>query len=88
MQRFNCPFCGRRDEREFRYIADAGKRRPDTSEAVSDQTWSDYLHAQRNAQGLADEVWIHLPCQEVFRMSRNTMTAEVVSETPFRKDAT
>jgi heterotetrameric sarcosine oxidase delta subunit len=84
MQRFNCPYCGRRDEREFRYIGDAGKQRPDTSAQVSDDRWSDYLYAQDNAQGAAKEVWIHLPCQEVFGMSRNTTTAEVISETAFR----
>ena len=86
MQRFPCPFCGPRDEREFRYVADAGKRRPDTSAPVSDAVWSEYLHAQKNLRGEATEIWVHLTCQEAFQMTRNTVTMDVLSSAALRKD--
>ena len=43
MQRFPCPFCGLRDEREFHFSAEAGKTRPDTTQDVSETEWRDYL---------------------------------------------
>lgn len=87
MQRFTCPFCGTRDEREFHYAGDFGKRRPDTTGAVSDAEWSAYLFGQKNSRGRAEEIWVHLPCQEYFRMARHTLTMEVLESTALRKGA-
>lgn len=85
MQQFSCPFCGLRDEREFFFAAEAGKTRPDTTTEISDKAWADYVHARRNPAGAAREIWVHLPCQEVFAMERNTVTMAVLSTTQLRK---
>jgi len=77
MQRFPCPFCGLRDEREFHYVAEAGKTRPDTTAAVSDADWASYLYDQRNERGAVREVWMHLTCGELFIMERDSMTMQV-----------
>ncbi|MEM8730037.1 MAG: sarcosine oxidase subunit delta [Pseudomonadota bacterium] len=87
MQRFRCPFCGLRDEREFRFMAEAGKTRPDTTADVSPEDWATYLHAQRNEKGLVREVWMHLTCAELFLLERDSVTMEVPGSTPLRKGA-
>ena len=86
MQLFPCPFCGPRDEREFSYAGDFGKTRPDTTGNVSAEEWSAYMFTQKNKMGVADEIWVHLPCQEYFKMTRDTVTMEVLSSEPLRKD--
>jgi heterotetrameric sarcosine oxidase delta subunit len=86
MQQFPCPFCGSRDEREFQFAGEAGKVRPDTSNAVSDQAWANYLHTQRNEFGEATEIWRHLTCQEMFILKRDTFTMEVLGSVALRKD--
>lgn len=86
MQIFTCPFCGPRDEREFHFAAEAGKTRPDTTQQIDAETWATYLHAQRNDKGRTREVWMHLPCSELFLMERDSVTMEVFSTHPLRKD--
>ena len=78
MQLFTCPFCGARDEREFHFLAEAGKTRPDTTAEVSDSAWAAYLHARRNPKGASIEVWMHLPCRELFVMERDTVTMDIL----------
>ncbi|WP_342077318.1 sarcosine oxidase subunit delta [Yoonia sp. SS1-5] len=85
MQVFPCPFCGLRDEREFRYIAEAGKTRPDTARDVSAQDWAAYLFAQANPMGPGREIWVHIPCQEYFTMRRDTASMDVLDTAPLRK---
>lgn len=87
MQLFPCPFCGPRPETEFHFVAEAGKIRPDTTQAISDADWATYLHAQRNDKGTVREVWMHMTCGELFIMERDSVTMEVLSTTPLRKDA-
>ncbi|MFK7751274.1 MAG: sarcosine oxidase subunit delta [Sedimentitalea sp.] len=86
MQKFPCPFCGERDEREFHFGGEAGKSRPKTTGDVTDVEWRDYLFAQKNVLGLVREIWVHLPCQEVFLMERDTKTMEVLGHGQLRKD--
>ncbi len=86
MQVFTCPFCGPRDEREFHFAAEAGKTRPDTTKPVSDADWAAYLHSRRNVKGAAEEIWLHLPCNELFLMRRNTVTMDVLETRALRKD--
>ena len=88
MQIFPCPFCGPRDEREFHFVGEAGKTRPDTSGDVSDAEWAAYLYARQNPRGPAREVWRHIPCAELFVMERDTVTMEVLGVTPLRKGGT
>lgn len=87
MQIFTCPFCGPRDEREFHFVAEAGKTRPDTTQDISDADWATYLHAQRNEKGRVREVWTHMTCAEMFLMERDSLTMEVLATRPLRKAA-
>ena len=84
MQRFPCPFCGERDEREFHYVAEAGKTRPNTSEGVSEAEWATYLYAQRNEKGPVREVWMHMTCAEMFILTRDSVTMEVLGSEALR----
>lgn len=85
MQRFPCPFCGLRDEREFSYVGDFGKVRPDTANTVSDADWAAYLFDQKNPKGKSTEIWVHTPCQEYFKMTRDTVSMDVLDTAPLRK---
>lgn len=85
MQRFPCPFCGLRPETEFHFAGEAGKTRPDTTQPVSDAEWAAYLYSQRNDKGAVREVWLHLPCYELFLMERSSATMEITTATPLRR---
>ncbi len=87
MQRFPCPFCGPRPETEFHFMGEAGKIRPETTQAISDAEWATYLHSQRNEKGTVREVWMHLTCGEMFIMIRDSVTMEVLGTETLRKDA-
>ncbi|SCZ65613.1 sarcosine oxidase subunit delta [Epibacterium ulvae] len=86
MQRFSCPFCGLRDEREFHFAGEAGKTRPDTTQDVSDKEWANYLFFCKNTKGPTREIWVHTTCQEYFIMERDSVTMEVLGTTAMRKD--
>lgn len=77
MQLFTCPFCGPRAETEFHFGGDAGNARPEGD--VAPQVWADYLHIRHNRRGPTREIWMHLPCREVFVMARDTLTHEVAA---------
>ena len=76
MQLFPCPFCGLRGENEFHFAGDAGNLRPDGPD-TSAEAWSSYLHLRHNAKGRASEIWMHVPCGEMFRLDRDTVTHAV-----------
>ncbi|MEL7097494.1 MAG: sarcosine oxidase subunit delta [Pseudomonadota bacterium] len=79
MQIFSCPFCGPRPETEFHFIGELGKTRPETLQGVSDEDWARYLYTQRNEKGRVQEVWMHMPCAELFVMERDSVTMEVIT---------
>jgi heterotetrameric sarcosine oxidase delta subunit len=87
MQQFPCPFCGLRDEREFHFAAEAGKIRPDTTQPVNADAWSNYRFMQRNTKGRTREIWMHLPCAELFALERDSVTMAVLGSQPLRRDA-
>ena len=84
MQKFPCPFCGPRDEREFHFAGEAGKTRPNTTCNVSAKDWATYLHMHRNDKGATREVWVHTPCAEMFILERDSVTMEVLGAEPLR----
>lgn len=93
MQIFPCPFCGPRNESEFHLVGEAGKIRPHTSRAEGNEeiqagAWSTYLYTQRNDHGHAREIWMHLPCQEVFLLERDSVTMAVLGARSFRENQT
>ncbi|RIK89030.1 MAG: sarcosine oxidase subunit delta [Hyphomicrobiales bacterium] len=77
MQLFSCPFCGPRDETEFLFGAEAGKRRPEPAAEVSARAWGEHLHFAGNPKGPAREIWLHLTCGEFFAMERDTVSHAV-----------
>ncbi|MCP8937635.1 sarcosine oxidase subunit delta [Alsobacter sp. SYSU M60028] len=74
MQIFTCPFCGARDETEFRFMGEAGKQRPEGGRAVGEAEWAAYLYLQRNEKGPVREIWMHQPCGELFLLARDNVT--------------
>lgn len=76
MQLFTCPFCGPRAETEFHFGGDAGNLRPEGETQA--EAWPDYLYFRNNRHGPSREIWMHLPCREVFVMERNTITHQVI----------
>jgi sarcosine oxidase subunit delta len=77
MQLFTCPFCGLRTEAEFHFGGDAGNLRPEAD--AQDGQWTDYLYFRNNRRGPTREIWMHLPCREVFVMERDTLSHEVIA---------
>ncbi len=87
MQIFPCPFCGPRDEREFLFVTEAGKVRPDTTRKISDEEWARYLYAIRNDKGAVREVWMHITCGALFVLERDSVTMDVISSISLRKES-
>ena len=75
--RITCPFCGERDDTEFRYGGDASKPRPALSETDS-QVWHDHVFLFDNPKGPHSEYWQHvLGCRQWLVLKRNTATNEI-----------
>jgi len=73
-----CPWCGPRDEAEFRYGGQAGLSYPSDPEALSDEQWGDYLFMRDNPKGNFAERWMHAAgCRRWFDVVRNTSTDEI-----------
>lgn len=80
MLRIECPFCGVRDQTEFRFGGELNIHRPARPEHASDAEWADYLFYRDNLKGLHAERWVHsYGCRRWFRVLRNTATHEIVS---------
>jgi sarcosine oxidase subunit delta len=72
----SCPWCGPRDEIEFRCGGESHIRRPDPS--VSDAAWADYLFTRSNPKGVNLERWVHaFGCRRWFNLARDTVTHEI-----------
>ena len=54
-----CPWCGPRDEVEFRYGGQAHLAYPADPDALSDEEWADYLFMRDNPEGDFPERWFH-----------------------------
>jgi heterotetrameric sarcosine oxidase delta subunit len=71
----HCPFCGRRDEAEFRYRGDASVSRPPAEAPIED--FAAYVFERANPAGWHEEWWQHVGgCRSVFKARRNTLTHE------------
>jgi heterotetrameric sarcosine oxidase delta subunit len=76
MLQLECPWCGVRDEEEFRYGGEADVRRPAAD--ADDAAWGDYLFMRRNARGRQRERWLHAyGCNRWFEVVRDTVTHDV-----------
>ncbi|HEX4818001.1 MAG TPA: sarcosine oxidase subunit delta [Nonomuraea sp.] len=71
-----CPFCGPRDETEFRYGGQAGITCP--ASPVSDEEWAAYVFIRDNPKGWFRERWFHVHgCRTWFAVERHTVTQEI-----------
>lgn len=78
MLQINCPYCGVRDELEFRFGGESHISRP--APEASDADWSDYLFNRDNPKGLHFERWCHsYGCGQWFNVARDTVSHEVVA---------
>jgi heterotetrameric sarcosine oxidase delta subunit len=74
-----CPWCGPRDEAEFRYGGEAHIVRPKDPDALGDAEWADYLFMRANPRGRARERWVHgVGCRRWFNLARDTVTHEIL----------
>ena len=70
-----CPWCGPREEIEFRYGGQAGIAYPSDPEALSDEAWADFLFMRDNPKGAFAERWYHVAgCRRWFDAVRDTAT--------------
>lgn len=75
-----CPWCGERDESEFSYGGEAGIKRPEQPEALSDAEWADYLFMRKNPRGRHYELWNHSSaCRRWFEAERDTVTYRITA---------
>ncbi len=78
MLRICCPWCGERDEVEFRYRGDATRVRPDP--AASGETYAAFVYERGNPRGWHTEWWLHAAgCRRLLRVERHTLTHEIRS---------
>lgn len=76
--KIKCPYCGVRNENEFKWGGPTHIRRPAFDENISDAKWADYLHMRQNPKGTSLERWCHIHgCGEWFNISRDTVTHRI-----------
>src|SRR6202034_2497456 len=76
MLRIRCPWCGERDETEFRYRGDARRSRPAADAGLA--AFSAYVYERANPRGWHLESWLHVGgCRELLRVVRHTLTREI-----------
>ncbi|MGH3739290.1 MAG: sarcosine oxidase subunit delta [Micromonosporaceae bacterium] len=75
MLRIDCPWCGPRDETEFRYGGQAYVSYPDDPAALDDTAWAEYVFVRDNPKGWFAERWVHTAgCRRWFNVERHTVT--------------
>ena len=76
MLRIHCPWCGLRDEIEFRYRGDAQVRRP-FADAPADEFVA-FVYERGNRRDWHLEWWLHTGgCRRLLRVERHTVTHEI-----------
>lgn len=78
MLRLPCPYCGSRDETEYRYGGESHINRPRPE--AGDVEWSDYLFNRHNPKGVHHERWCHsYGCGQWFNIVRDTVTHRILA---------
>ncbi len=81
MLRIPCPWCGERDEAEFRFRGDATALRPGTGGGVED--YHTYVYERANPLGWHSEWWLHVAgCRQLLKVERHTLTHQIRSVIP------
>jgi len=75
-----CPWCGPREEIEFRCGGEGHIARPGDAMHVSDAEYAQYLFMRRNPKGWHYERWNHAAgCRRWFNALRHTATHEIAA---------
>ena len=78
MLRIPCPWCGERDESEFRYRGDASRVRPEGEAGVA--AFNAYVYERDNPRGWHLEWWLHVGgCRKLLKVLRHTVSHEIRS---------
>ena len=76
MLRIRCPWCGVRDEIEYRYRGDATRVRPAADAAPA--AYIAYVYERDNPCGWHWEWWLHVGgCRRLLKIERHTLTHEI-----------
>lgn len=83
MLRISCPWCGERDEAEFRYRG-ASLARPAADAGID--AFNDYVYVRENPRDWHTEWWLHVSgCRQLLSVERHTLTHEIRSVTVTRQ---
>jgi sarcosine oxidase subunit delta len=78
MLRIPCPYCGLRDEIEFRYRGDAGGERPAGDAGLA--AFQAHVYGRANPAGWHVEWWMHVGgCRQVLKVVRHTGTHAIAA---------
>jgi sarcosine oxidase subunit delta len=78
MLRIPCPWCGERDETEFRYKGDAEAPRPPAG--ATPEAFTAFVYERGNPHGWHREWWLHVAgCRRLLAVTRHTLTHEIRS---------
>ena len=73
-----CPWCGNREDLEFKYGGAAQVVYPKQQETIDDATWARYIFIRPNPKGPMTERWVHTAgCRRWFNVVRDTVTHEI-----------
>jgi heterotetrameric sarcosine oxidase delta subunit len=76
MLRIPCPWCGERDEIEFRYRGDASISRPAADASL--EAFTTYTYVRGNPRGWHLEWWLHVAgCRKLIKLVRHTLTHKI-----------
>jgi sarcosine oxidase subunit delta len=76
MLRIPCPWCGTRDEVEFRYRGDASIARPGADGTLA--AFTAYVYGRKNPLGWHLEWWLHSGgCRQLLKVERHTLSHEI-----------
>ena len=74
----NCPYCGEREQSEFKAGGEAHIERPKQPTELSDDQWAEYLFMRKNIKGIQFERWVHVHgCRKWFNMVRDTTNDQI-----------
>ena len=80
MLRILCPWCGERDEAEFRFRGDATLARPGADAGLD--AFNSYVFERDNPLGWHTEWWLHVGgCRALLKVERHTLTHQIRSVT-------
>jgi sarcosine oxidase subunit delta len=75
-----CPWCGPRDEIEFRYGGQAHVAYPADPASLTDEQWAGYVFLRDNPKGPWSERWVHTHgCRRWFNAIRDTATHAMIA---------